>query len=191
MTRSILLLAPAILAACATSQANLPGIDGNREEIFAIAPDAPVDWAASGVAGQANTGDWLSQFSDPVMESLVREALANSPTLESRAALVRAAAASIRTARSQRSVSIDSSISAGVTSNSFEVGGDLDRATDGIYGLGLDASWEADLWNRLGRGIAAAEADLAAKGSGDDAWLKMGQIAIILSGQADKLFTLT
>ncbi|HCJ17321.1 MAG TPA: RND transporter, partial [Hyphomonas sp.] len=118
MTRSILLLAPAILAACATSQANLPGIDGNREEIFAIAPDAPVDWAASGVAGQANTGDWLSQFSDPVMESLVREALANSPTLESRAALVRAAAASIRTARSQRSVSIDSSISAGVTSNS-------------------------------------------------------------------------
>jgi DNA polymerase-3 subunit delta len=37
----------------------------------------------------------------------------------------------------------------------------------------------------------AAEADLAAKGSGDDAWLKMGQIVIILSGQADKLFTLT
>lgn len=162
MTRSILLLAPAILAACATSQANLPGIDGNREEIFAIAPDAPVDWAASGVAGQATTGDWLSQFSDPVMESLVREALANSPTLESRAALVRAAAASIRTARSQRSVNVDGTLSTGVTSNSFAVGGDLDRATDGIYGLSLDASWEADLWNRLGRGVAAAEADLAA-----------------------------
>ena len=196
MTRSILLLAPAILAACATSQANLPGIDGNREEIFAIAPDAPVDWAASGVAGQANTGDWLSQFSDPVTESLVREALANSPTLESRAALVRAAAASIRTARSQRSVSIDSSISAGVTSNSFEVGGDLDRATDGIYGLGLDASWEADLWNRLGRGIAAAEADLAAT-EADIAWINLNaalaqeRVAVLTYEARDRVRILT
>ncbi|MEP0313592.1 MAG: efflux transporter outer membrane subunit [Hyphomonas sp.] len=162
MTRSILLLAPVILAACASSQANLPGVSGNREEIFAVAPEAPTDWASVGVAGQAPTGDWLSQFDDPIMENLVREALANSPTLESRAALVRAAQASIRTARSQRLPSLDASVSTGVTSNSFEVGSDLDRTTDGIYGLGLDASWEADLWNRLGRGVAAAEADLAA-----------------------------
>lgn len=162
MTRSILLISSAILTACASTQANLPGVNGNREEIFAVAPEAPVDWASSGVAGQAPTGDWLGQFNDPVMERLVREALANSPTLESRAALVRAAEASIRTARSQRLPSVDGTISTGVTSNAFETGGDLDRATDGIYGLGLDASWEADLWNRLGRGIAAAEADLAA-----------------------------
>ena len=162
MTRSILLISSAILTACASSQANLPGIDGNREEIFAVAPDAPAEWANTGVVGTAPTGDWLSQFDDPIMESLVREALANSPTLESRAALVRAAEASIRTARSQRLPSVDGTISTGVTSNAFEIGNDLERSTDGIYGLGLDASWEADLWNRLGRGIAAAEADLAA-----------------------------
>ncbi|MBL4879547.1 MAG: RND transporter, partial [Hyphomonas sp.] len=64
-------------------------MSGNREEIFAVAPEAPTDWASVGVAGQAPTGDWLSQFDDPIMENLVREALANSPTLESRAALVR------------------------------------------------------------------------------------------------------
>lgn len=137
-------------------------MSGNREEIFATAPDSPTDWAALGVAGRAPTGDWLSQFDDPIMEDLVREALANSPTLESRAALVRASRAAIRTARSQRLPSVDASVSTGVTSNAFEVGGDIDRSTDGIYGLGLDASWEADLWNRLGRGVAAAEADLAA-----------------------------
>ncbi|HBQ48502.1 MAG TPA: RND transporter, partial [Hyphomonas atlantica] len=106
MTRSILLISSAILTACASSQANLPGIDGNREEIFAVAPDAPAEWANTGVVGTAPTGDWLSQFDDPIMESLVREALANSPTLESRAALVRAAEASIRTARSQRLPSV-------------------------------------------------------------------------------------
>ncbi|MEC7547459.1 MAG: DNA polymerase III subunit delta [Thalassolituus sp.] len=44
----------------------------------------------------------------------------------------------------------------------------------------------------LHRALAtAADADLAAKGSGEDPWLKMAQIVIILSGQADKLFTLT
>lgn len=44
----------------------------------------------------------------------------------------------------------------------------------------------------LHRALAtAADADLAAKGSGEDPWLEMAQIVIILSGQADKLFTLT
>lgn len=37
--------------------------------------------------------------------------------------------------------------------------------------------------------IVAEQADLAAKGSGDDPWLLLSQLVIILSGQADKLFT--
>ncbi|MBR9808065.1 MAG: efflux transporter outer membrane subunit [Alphaproteobacteria bacterium] len=162
MTRSILIFSTAFLAACASSQANLPGIDGDRGEIFAVAPEAPAEWAARGVAGTAPTGNWLTQFNDPIMAELVQEALANSPTLESRAALVRAAKAATRTARSQRLPSVDASVSAGGTSNAFETAGGIDRTTDSVYGLGVDASWEADLWNRLGRGVAASEADLAA-----------------------------
>ncbi|KCZ48408.1 hypothetical protein HY2_04165 [Hyphomonas pacifica] len=140
----------------------MPGIDGDRGEIFAVAPDAPAEWAARDVVGIAPTGNWLTQFNDPIMVDLVQEALANSPTLESRAALVRAAKAATRTARSQRLPNVDASISAGGTSNAFETAGGIDRTTDSVYGLGVDASWEADLWNRLGRGIAASEADLAA-----------------------------
>ncbi len=161
MTRSILLLSTAILAACASNPASLPGIDGDREEIFAVAPNAPAEWAASGVSGMAPTGNWLDQFNDPVMVSLVQEALANSPTLESRAALVRASEAFARSARSQRLPSVDGSVSAGVTSNAFDTPAGLDRSTDGTYGLGVDASWEADLWGRIGRNIDAADADLA------------------------------
>ncbi|KCZ55695.1 hypothetical protein HY29_11255 [Hyphomonas beringensis] len=162
MTRSILIFSTAFLAACASSQANLPGIDGDRGEIFAVAPEAPAEWAARGVAGTAPTGSWLTQFNDPIMVNLVQEALANSPTLESRAALVRAAKAATRTARSQRLPNVDASVSAGGTSNGFETASGIDRRTDSVYGLGVDASWEADLWNRLGRGVAASEADLAA-----------------------------
>lgn len=36
----------------------------------------------------------------------------------------------------------------------------------------------------------ASEADLAAKGNGEDPWLKLNQLVLLLSGQTDRLFTL-
>lgn len=126
-----------------------------------MAPDAPAEWAAGDVSGIAPIGNWLDQFNDPVMVKLVQEALANSPTLESRAALVRASEAFARSARSQRLPSLNASASAGVTSNAFDTSSGIDRSTDGTFGLGVDASWEADLWGRIGRDIGAADADLA------------------------------
>ena len=86
MKRSILFAGTAILAACASSPANIGGLAGEPVDFFAQAPDAPAEWTASGVAGKAPKGDWLSQFNDPVMMSLVAEALENNPTLKSRAA---------------------------------------------------------------------------------------------------------
>jgi NodT family efflux transporter outer membrane factor (OMF) lipoprotein len=131
-------------------------------EFFAVSVEAPQEWAARGVAGVPTSADWLSQFHDAVMVDLVNEALTNSPTLESRAALVRASKAFARAARSQRRPSASASASAGVTSTSNNFGGNSDRSTDGTYGIGLDASWEVDLWNRIGSGIGAADADLVA-----------------------------
>ena len=90
MKRSILFAGTAILAACASSPANIGGLAGEPVDFFAQAPDAPAEWTASGVAGKAPKGDWLSQFNDPVMMSLVAEALENNPTLKSRAATMRA-----------------------------------------------------------------------------------------------------
>jgi multidrug efflux system outer membrane protein len=162
MKRSILLLGTAIVAACASSPASTGRWAGQPVEFFTKTANAPDDWATRGVAGVAPSGDWLSQFNDPLMVGLVNEALTNSPTLESRAALVRASEASTRVARAQRRPSLSASASAGVTSTENTFGGSSDRTTDGIYGVGLDASWELDLWNRLGSAIGAAEADYAA-----------------------------
>ena len=169
MKRSILLISTAIVAACTSSPASLGRLAGQPVEFFAETADAPSEWAARGVAGVAPQGDWLSQFNDPLMVGLVNEALTNSPTLESRAALVRASEAATRIARSQRRPSVSGSVSAGVNSSSTTFAGTTDRSTDGIYGVGLDASWELDLWNRLGSGIGAAEADLAASQADYDA----------------------
>ncbi|RAN40654.1 TolC family protein [Hyphomonas sp. GM-8P] len=146
MKRSILFAGTAFLAACASSPANLGGLAGERVDFFAQAPDAPAEWMASGVTGKAPKGDWLSQFNDPVMLSLVSEALENNPSLKSRAATMRAAEAATRTARSAGRPSLDASVSAGATSTGVKTATGTDRIDSEIYGVGLDASWELDLW---------------------------------------------
>jgi multidrug efflux system outer membrane protein len=162
MKRSILFVGTAFLAACASSPANLGGLAGERVDFFAQAPDAPAEWMASGVAGKAPKGDWLSQFNDPMMLSLVSEALANNPSLQSRAATMRAAEAATRTARSAGRPSLDASVSAGASSTGVKTATGTDRIDSEIYGVGLDASWELDLWGRIGASVNAAEADYAA-----------------------------
>lgn len=162
MKRSILFASTAFLAACAASPAKISGLAGERVDFFADAPQAPAEWAARGVAGKAPEGDWLRQFNDPVMTSLVREALDRNPTIQAQAAAVRAAEAATRTSRSAGRPTLDASVSAGTTSTGFQTPTGTDRSNDGIYGVGLDASWELDLWGRISAAVKAADADYVA-----------------------------
>lgn len=162
MKRNLLILSTALVAACASTSSNVSSLAGDRIEIFAVAPDAPEQWVAAGVAGALPTGDWISQFGDPVMFALIEEALTANPSLEARAAAVRASEASTRTARSRRRPSLDATATAGGTSNAVDFGNGVDRSTDPIFGVGISASWELDLWGRLGSAVAEAEAEFAA-----------------------------
>lgn len=163
MKNSILLLSSAVLAACATSPYGPDNPAAREDTILSMVPDAPDSWAARGVAGTAPKGDWLSQFNDPVMESLVTEALAANPTLASRAASVRAAGYLVRSARAERWPSIAASATAGATSTGLALpGAGSDRINDTVFGWGLDASWEPDLWGRISNAVDQSQAELAA-----------------------------
>ncbi|MFN3314273.1 MAG: efflux transporter outer membrane subunit [Hyphomonas sp.] len=162
MKNSFLLMGTAMLAACATSPDAVERLAHDRNALFATAPEAPAMWAARGVAGIAPQADWLEQFDDPVMTALVAEALAANPTLESRAASMRASAALARSTRARRVPSLSGSLTLGGNSQVFEGAGGSTRFTDAIYGVGLDASWEPDLWGRVGNAIARSDAELAA-----------------------------
>lgn len=151
-----------MLAACATAPDPAERLIDDRNALFSSLPDAPSEWAARGVEGKAPTADWLAQFNDPVMSSLVAEALAANPTLESRAALARASQALSRAARGQRWPGLSASVAAGGTSTGAVVAGQDERFNDPLYDLGIDASWEADLWGRVSNSIAQADADRAA-----------------------------
>lgn len=163
MKNSLLLMSTAMLAACATSPHGVERLTTDRDALFATAPDAPAEWAARGVDGVAAPGNWLDQFNDPVMNGLVSEALSANPTLEARAASLRASAALSRSARGQRWPSLSAAATFGGTSTGVALpGGGDDRINGEVYGLGFDASWEFDLWGRISNGIAQADADYAA-----------------------------
>lgn len=152
-----------VLAGCSTAA----GIVGDSAEIFPVAPEAPQAWSAAGVSGELPTGNWISQFNDPQMEALVAEALAANPNVRAQFFAVEAARAQARSIYGRSLPNVSVGASAGVTSNYVETVDD--RFTDPAYGLRADASWTADLWGRLGAGIRAAEASLAASEADLDA----------------------
>ncbi|MEL6723934.1 MAG: TolC family protein [Pseudomonadota bacterium] len=148
-----------VLGACA-SMPSVPSLGGEPAVIFPVAPDAPETWQSAGVSGEAPQTDWLAQFNDEKLLALVNEALAANPTIRSQFYAVEATRAQARSTFGRTLPNLSASASAGGTSNYVE---SLDqRFDDPTYGVGLDLSWELDLWGRLRAGINAAEADLIA-----------------------------
>lgn len=147
------------LGACA-SVPNVPTLGGEPEIIFPVAPDAPDAWAASGVSGEVPATDWLAQFNDDKLVELVNEALSANPSIRSQFYAVQATRAQARSTYGRTLPNLSASASAGGTSN--YIASIDDRVNDPSFGLGLDLSWEVDLWGRLRSGIEAAEADLLA-----------------------------
>ncbi|MEM5518688.1 efflux transporter outer membrane subunit [Henriciella sp. AS95] len=156
MNKHTAILGLLVLSGCATAR----GISGDPVEIFAVAPDAPAAWSAAGVSGELPSGDWIEQFNDPMMQELVAESLRANPNIRAQYYVVEATRAQARGVYGRSLPNASIGASAGVTS-SYAPSVD-DRFTDPTYGLRADASWTPDLWGRIGAGIDAAEARLAA-----------------------------
>lgn len=157
MRSEVLFLGAVALTGCTSIEAYRMG----PVEAVPVAPDAPETWAAAGVAGEVGQGDWTAGFNDAVMRDLIAEALRANPSLSAQLAQVRAAAADARAERGNLLPFVSGSVSAGGARTVFEgADGDAIDSTDPSYGLGLNASWEADLWGRLQAGVNIAETDL-------------------------------
>lgn len=130
------------------------------------------DPALSAAPGLAR---WWEGLNDPVLNGLVDEALARSPTVDEALARIRQAQAQLRQQRGARLPSV----SANATYLHAEVpgidigsagGGGQDGSPAGVPGtsldfhnLGLNASWELDLFGAGRRRIEQAQADVAAR----------------------------
>jgi NodT family efflux transporter outer membrane factor (OMF) lipoprotein len=142
--RALVVLAPLLLAACAT--ARLPATP--RET-------PPAAWQASLPHGGDVTAlaGWWQRFDDPLLPQLVQEAQAASPTLTQALARLAQARAALRGSRAAQWPSIDGSAQAQRGSNAGSAFATSTSAT-----LGVDARWEVDLFGATRAEIAAAQA---------------------------------
>jgi NodT family efflux transporter outer membrane factor (OMF) lipoprotein len=124
--------------------------------------------------GTAELASWWTALEDPVLDGLVKDALAASPDIVAAGGRLRAARGATRGARAGLLPTLDASASAG-RSALIGKGSDALIATPGLgagtstllatndggttLDAGLDASYEADIFGGVKRSVQAARAD--------------------------------
>ncbi|MBI5329012.1 MAG: efflux transporter outer membrane subunit [Betaproteobacteria bacterium] len=145
----MVLLACLTLAGCVT----LP-------EILHPKPELPAAWPGQTAAAEL-TPTWWKAFHDPALDALMDEALAHNQDLKLAAARVLESEAALQTVTGAHQPYV--AASASTSHNRRSQAGSTVIAGSPIYNshaLGIEASYEVDLWGRLAAGASAARADL-------------------------------
>ncbi len=143
----------------------------------------PGSYSASHTKGRV-APDWIRSFNDPELTRIVEDALMRNPDLKAAAARVEASRAAVRIAAAalyprvglkglgeRQGMELDGDLGQGIDPASLGAfgldltGGSADtRSVDSssqrwTYGLGIGATWEADVWGRVRAKKAASKAD--------------------------------
>src|SRR5690606_41056137 len=123
----------------------------------------------------ASDARWWQAFGDPQLDLLVEQALARNNDLGTALLNLRRERLQLGLAREARWPQPGVS---GSASRSRDLGGG-GRTSHG-YGLNASVSWEADLWNRLGSAVDAAELEALARQE-DHAAVRLSLIGTVAS----------
>lgn len=153
--------ASALVAACAV------GPTAPDATLPSLASGAFVGSQAQGVDATAPArDDWWRLYADPQLDALVAEAFAENNQLESAAANLRAVRAALSEARAGRLPSTTTSAGYSYGRQSATTvpppAGETSNPETDLYDVGLDVSYEVDLFGRVESAIRAARADSAA-----------------------------
>jgi NodT family efflux transporter outer membrane factor (OMF) lipoprotein len=142
-----------LISGCATS--SLYRVEDAKVATAASLPDLPSQWASM----QQRVGEvkvsWLEKLNDPALVLLVAESQNNNRNLQAMAASVDGA----RALASQAASSLSPQLGASVGNTS---GGTVEGSGSNNFNVGLQASWEADLWGRIRSGNLAAKQNVVA-----------------------------
>jgi multidrug efflux system outer membrane protein len=151
-----LLVNVSFLAACAVGPAYTPP---------SIAPSTLVNAQSTPAASlllESPDGMWWQQFDDPVLNGLIADALASNLDLKLAVDRVRAARAAFSQAEFDYAPHLP--LTAGYAhSKEQQPGFGNSRYNAESYTLGLDASWELDLFGHVRHSVEAARADFGAE----------------------------
>ena len=156
----------AIAAALAAGCAHGPSPDAPTAPTSAQFKETPPGWIAAAPADTLDRGPWWTLFGDRVLDALVPKVQVSNQNVAASAAAYAQARALVREQRAALfpSLSLQGGVtragggrsSASTASPSSTTAGGRGAGTD--YTLGLGASWEPDVWGRIGGAVSAAGA---------------------------------
>lgn len=152
---------PALLAVAALLSACAVGPDYRRPEVsspaaFKEAPQAEAGWFPAAPADALDRGPWWQLFGDADLNALVAQVEVSNQNVAAAVAAYAQARALVREQRASLfpSVTLDGS--------ARRSGGGASNGVANSVQLGVGASWEPDLWGRLGRSVESAQASAQA-----------------------------
>jgi NodT family efflux transporter outer membrane factor (OMF) lipoprotein len=148
LIRILPLIAAGALSGCAGSE-----ISPQTEN-----PEVPVEWTRGGDQGTVDL-NWLDDFGDPLLTSLVSEAVLNNYQLAQERARVYQAEQTVLVSRSNRLPSLDASING--SRRAFDDASATAIASDS-FSAQFNGRWNVDVWGQLSDAQKAAEMRLAA-----------------------------
>jgi len=127
-------------------------------------PDAWHTAAMQGLEeGNANLQQWWTAFNDPLLDDLMDRAWQQNLDIELALARIQEARAIYGVARGDRMPVIDTAGNAGIArANEAGLPTEFSTATTGVLTVGIDASWEIDVFGRIARNIESALASYEA-----------------------------
>ncbi|EGD03629.1 outer membrane efflux protein, partial [Burkholderia sp. TJI49] len=149
-----------LLAGCAV------GPDYHRPDtsIPAAFKEAPAGWKVAQPADRADRGPWWTVYNDPQLNALIDKLNASNQTIAQSAAAYRQARALVTEARAAYFPTVGLSASGSrsrtprASSSSSSTFGGSSSTIGNSYSVGLDASWEPDLWGKVSRTVSAQRA---------------------------------
>jgi NodT family efflux transporter outer membrane factor (OMF) lipoprotein len=158
-----------LLAGCAVG----PDYQRPATPMPAAFKEAPAGWKVAQPADRADRGPWWTVYNDPQLNTLIDRLNASNQTIAQSAAAYRQARALVTEARAAYFPTVGLSGSASRSRTPRTVvssggAGSVPASIGNSYNVGLDASWEPDLWGKVSRTVGeqranqqAAAADLA------------------------------
>lgn len=154
----ITVTAALLLSACATTTVRL----ASGSDLSLPSVSLPGEWETQGdvTAMSANQMGWLNRFNDEDLNDLVQQAYLHNPNLKRLQARLDRAGAQSKKAKAGLLPVLNGIVGASRT-DGFE-GGDNSSAN---LSLGLDISWQADIWGRIDANAKANQFRLDAAAS--------------------------
>jgi NodT family efflux transporter outer membrane factor (OMF) lipoprotein len=137
-------------------------------------------WKVAEPRDDASRGKWWEIFGDPQLNALAGKIDISNQNLRLAEAQFREAQALVQSARAGLFPTVDGSASITRSrSPTGAIGGTTAGRVVTSRSLGVNASWEADLWGRLGRTVEASEASAQASAADLEAARLSAQAALV------------